>query len=922
MHEFVRDLPEGYDTKLGNGGANLSGGQKQRLAIARAKLRNPSVLILDEATSALDATSRVLVFEAVKRWRANKTTVVITHDLSQISASDFVYVLKGGRVVEQGYRYDLEQATGGEFRDMMDTQGATGGFLPEKEAITVPDRQQLDAILEQADAEKEAELEAADDDAGRFNLKHQSLARPALRPVTLGNWMFEAVQDLTKQQQAVVTDRPSKRTSRFIPADAFAKEMTIGLSRRPSSIHVPSLTMPSPTHTVTSRRLSLQFTPASPNVSTKALSLASSTQIFVTDDNEFDAEKSVLTRSAAEASLRRPPSNRTLRQRWDEPRLAPMTTIKVEKSETDESTQTDKQLSFWQLMGEIYPTVPYKPVILFGLVICILSGAMTPVFSFLLSRLMFEVSIGAQNTSIINMYGGIVLSIAALDGLLLGLKYFIMETTAMVWVTRIRNTCFKLVLSQDKKWFDRTDNSSVRIVQILIKDGDDARTLIATVLAQSFVVLSMLGVGLIWAMVQGWQLTLVGLAIAPVFGLTMAIQTNLVSKCEVRNKRAREDVAKNYYEAISNIRGIRSMAFERIFQTEFNKATDQALSTGVRGAFVEGCTYGVAFIYFAAALLFYVGAIFIANGTYSYLQMVEVLNLVVFTVTIGSQLMAFTQKIAKAVEATRDFNQLLRLSKSTDESRGNLRPPITGRVVFDKVSFSYPERPDAPILKNVSMVLADGECVAVVGASGSGKSTVAALLQRLYEPDSGSISVGNNDIRATNVNHLREHVAVVSQNPNLFDATISENISYGNTALSAADIRRAAKAANVHDFIMSLPHGYHTMVGENASLISGGQAQRLQIARALARPSKILILDECTSALDPSNQAAVLETVRHAKVGRTTIMVTHKLPAMRMCDRILVIHDGEVAEHGTYEALMEKKGVFATLASGGEWVGE
>ena len=268
-------------------------------------------------------------------------------------------------------------------------------------------------------------------------------------------------------------------------------------------------------------------------------------------------------------------------------------------------------------------------------------------------------------------------------------------------------------------------------------------------------------------------------------------------------------------------------------------------------------------------------------------------------------LLSTAQRIAKALQATRDLNQLLRLSTSTDESRGILRPPISGDVTFDKVCFSYPERPDAPVLKNVSMKLFDGECVAIVGASGSGKSTVAALLQRLYEPDSGSISIGASDIRDTDVTHLREHIAVVSQNPNLFDATISENISYGNTTLSASDIRRAAKAANVHDFIMSLPQGYDTMVGENASLISGGQAQRLQVARALARPSKILILDECTSALDPSNQAAVLETVRHAKVGRTTIMVTHKLPVMRMCDRILVIHDGEVAEHGTYESSLQ-----------------
>jgi ATP-binding cassette subfamily B (MDR/TAP) protein 1 len=162
------------------------------------------------------------------------------------------------------------------------------------------------------------------------------------------------------------------------------------------------------------------------------------------------------------------------------------------------------------------------------------------------------------------------------------------------------------------------------------------------------------------------------------------------------------------------------------------------------------------------------------------------------------------QRIAKALQATRDFNQLLRLSTSTDESRGILRPTISGDVTFDNVCFSYPERPDAPVLKNVSMELFDGECVAIVGASGSGKSTVAALLQRLYEPDSGSISIGASDIHGTDVTHLREHVAVVIQNPNLFNATIPENISYGNTTLSASDIQRAAKATNVHDFIMSL----------------------------------------------------------------------------------------------------------------------
>ena len=380
------------------------------------------------------------------------------------------------------------------------------------------------------------------------------------------------------------------------------------------------------------------------------------------------------------------------------------------------------------------------------------------------------------------------------------------------------------------------------------------------------------------------------------------------------------------------------MAFEQFFERSFEKSVQNAHAAGIKGAFVEGCTHGVAssLIYLSEAILFYVGAIFVARGIYTYSQMVEVLNLIVFTVSLGSQLMGFStwiprlvpssltdepsaQHIATSVQATRDFYRLMQLSTNTQESHGSACPPIRGSITLNKVSFAYPERPEAPVLKNISLKIREGECVAIVGASGSGKSTIAALLQRLYEPTSGSIAIGPNRLGSIDVNYIRDHVAVVSQNPNLFDAPISENIAYGSRALPQAQIEEAAKSAHVHDFIMSLPNGYETAVGENASLISGGQAQRIQIARALVRPSKILILDECTSALDPTNQAAVLETIKDAKVGRTTVMVTHKIAAMKMCDRILVVHDGAIAETGTFDELMDCKGVFAQLASGGEW---
>jgi ATP-binding cassette subfamily B (MDR/TAP) protein 1 len=202
----------------------------------------------------------------------------------------------------------------------------------------------------------------------------------------------------------------------------------------------------------------------------------------------------------------------------------------------------------FSVIREAYPTMPHKPLIALGIVFAVISGAITPLFSFMLSRLLFEVSTGAQDVSVINTFGGIVLAIAIADGLFVGLKFLTFETAAMLWVTRMRTTCYRLVLAQDKRWFDRSENAAVKLCQILTRDGDDARSLISAVLGQGVVVISMLSVGLIWALVRGWQLTLVGFAIAPVFILTMVVQSRLVAKSELRNKRAREDVAKGYYE--------------------------------------------------------------------------------------------------------------------------------------------------------------------------------------------------------------------------------------------------------------------------------------------------------------------------------------------------------------------------------------
>jgi ATP-binding cassette subfamily B (MDR/TAP) protein 1 len=497
----------------------------------------------DEATSALDATARILVFEAVKHWRRNKTTIVITHDLSQISQTDFVYVLKDGRVAEGGYREDLEVG-GGEFQQMATVQAEAGGVAAKDEdtwSIT-PARRDID------NAEKLLEPQHGRSPSVAA-VRRESMAIP---PVTLSSWMFEAVEDLTRAAagqlpSAMVAEHETTRLSRYVPMEAFTGDLPlVPRQRRPSTLAIDiPLSLPSPAVTTVSRRLSLQFSPTSPMYT---LGYSGST---LHDDSDSEDEKKALTRGATAVSRRRldSVSSKRERKRWDNLKLLPgkntsVNTVAVETPPTSDVPQE----SFISLIREVYPTIPFKPLIALGIVFAMISGAITPLFSFAISRLLFEVVQGAEDVSAINKAGGVVLAVVIADGLFVGLKFLVFETAATNWVARLRSICYRLVLSQDKRWFDRSENAAVKLCHIFARDGDDARSLIATVLSQAVVVTSMLSVGLIWALARGWQLTLVGFAIAPLFIATMVVQSRLVAKCELRNKRAREQVAKEYYD--------------------------------------------------------------------------------------------------------------------------------------------------------------------------------------------------------------------------------------------------------------------------------------------------------------------------------------------------------------------------------------
>ena len=240
---------------------------------------------------------------------------------------------------------------------------------------------------------------------------------------------------------------------------------------------------------------------------------------------------------------------------------------------------------------------------------------------------------------------------------------------------------------------------------------------------------------------------------------------------------------------------------------------------------------------------------------------------------------------------------------------------LDGDIVFDKVVFGYKtkDRKSAEVLKGISFTVKKGQTVALVGASGGGKTTICHLLPRFYLRDSGTISIGGTDINDVSTQTLRDKIAVVSQDVFLFAGSVRENILYGNPSATEEEMIAAAKRANIHDYVTTLPNGYDTEVGERGVKLSGGQKQRISIARAFLKNPPVLILDEATSALDNMTEMQVQSALSELSVGRTTLIVAHRLSTVKNADQILVIENGEITERGSHEQLLEQGGVYSEL---------
>jgi len=274
-------------------------------------------------------------------------------------------------------------------------------------------------------------------------------------------------------------------------------------------------------------------------------------------------------------------------------------------------------------------------------------------------------------------------------------------------------------------------------------------------------------------------------------------------------------------------------------------------------------------------------------------------------------------EMRQALGAFRRIRQMLAEGTAVEDAPDGVElEHVAGRVTYRHVSFRYTSGPNAQqsVLRDVSLEVPPGERIALVGASGAGKTTLVHLLPRFYDPTEGTVLIDGIDIRRARLRWLRRQIGIVPQETVLFRGTVRENIAYARSDATPQEVEAAGRAANAHEFIMALPQGYETVLGEEGATLSGGQRQRLAIARALLLNPRILILDEATSALDSESEALFQEALERAMQGRTTITIAHRLSTVRKADRIVVLDDGRVVEEGTHEDLLRRNQVYARLA--------
>jgi ATP-binding cassette subfamily B protein len=371
-------------------------------------------------------------------------------------------------------------------------------------------------------------------------------------------------------------------------------------------------------------------------------------------------------------------------------------------------------------------------------------------------------------------------------------------------------------------------------------------------------------------------------------------------------------------EALGSVQTVQAFTHEARTRTQFADVTEKSFGVARTRTRVRAVmTVIVIFLTFTGIVgVLWIGARDVRAGM---MTPGELVQFVIYAVMVAGSVGALSEIWGELQRASGATERLVELLNSEDPVRDAkavkaLPRPVRGEIVFDEVTFHYPSRPEVSALNKVTLRVAPGETVALVGPSGAGKTTILQLLMRFYDPQEGAVRLDGIDLRDMARADFRRAIAMVPQDPVIFAASARENIRFGRPEATDAEVEAAAQAAAAHDFLTALPQGYDTWLGERGVMLSGGQKQRVAIARAILRDARVLLLDEATSALDAESERAVQAAVDSLAEGRTVLVVAHRLATVKRADRIVVFDQGRIVAEGTHEALVAEGGLYARLA--------
>ncbi|KAI9787255.1 MAG: GTPase-activating protein [Geoglossum umbratile] len=768
-HAFITDLPEGYETNVGERGFLLSGGQKQRIAIARAVVSDPKILLLDEATSALDTKSEGVVQAALDAVSKGRTTIVIAHRLSTIKHANNIVVMSEGRIIEQGSHDELLEK-GGSYHRLVEVQKISEG-------------------QEQLEAEQRQVIESSEDG-------------------------FHRVQ--------------SEKSSRGYETDQEDKLNRTTTGKSLSSIALGKKSENQPEYSLwTLIKLITAFNKKEWKLMVVGLFFS------IISGGGYPTQSVFFANSVAELSL--PPSRYS--------RVVP-------------------RVSFWSLMYLMLAFVQLLAWLAHGIA-----------FAYCSEKL----------------------------------------------VHRARDQAFRAILRQDIAFFDKDENSAGALTALLSTETTNVAGLSGITLGSVLSLLTTLISAVVLGISVGWKLGLVCTATIPILLVCGFLRFWMLAQFQMRAKKAYESSASYACEATSAIRTVASLNREQDVWNYYHEVLEEqakkSLITVIKSSLLYAAAQSLSLC--CLALGFWYGGTLIGAGEYTMIQFFICFLAIVFGSQSAGTIFSFAPDMGKARHSAAELKTLFDRKPDIDflSTEGEGIEHVEGTIEFRDVHFRYPSRPQQPVLRGLNLLVKPGQYVALVGPSGCGKSTTISLLERFYDPLAGSIFVDNKEISSLNVSGYRRFLALVSQEPTLYQGTIRENVLLGSDRpdVSEEAVIQACKDANIYDFILSLPEGFNTVVGSKGSMLSGGQKQRIAIARALIRDPRILLLDEATSALDSTSEKVVQAALDAAAKGRTTIAVAHRLSTIQKADMIYVFDQGRIVESGTHTQLMYKKGKYFEL---------